>query len=271
MTHPQLRAALLMTALLTVTACTKPTDNPIDSLMGKRAETRARLTAAADDAVASGKTVEALALYERLYETRPGRKDIALTYAQLLRKTGNPDKALRVLSRFSGSGDPQIRNELAAAHIAVGNFTTAEALLSGVLADPAARAYEADAASLMGIVLDARGNHAEAERMFRRALDGWRGDPTPVMNNLGLSLAAQGRFDEALDVLRKALVISKNDKQEIARNIALISDLRATVVVKAPVQIVKKATVVKKKKAAPKKSPACTPCPVPPALAPVKQ
>jgi Tfp pilus assembly protein PilF len=69
--------------------------------------------------------------------------------------------------------------------------------------------------------------------MFRQALDGWKGDPTSVMNNLGLCVASEGKFDEALDQLRRALVIAPQ-KEEIARNIVLVEGLRDKVVPKAP-------------------------------------
>lgn len=269
-------AFLGLVALVALTACstTKSVMEPVDSMRGMKAATQQRLSAAAVDAIAAGKTEEALALHAKLRKQHPRDRAIALAYAQLLRKTGKPAEAVKVLTPFASfksrnndyntvniyTSDAVVLNELAAAHIATGNFGDAEKLLLHVLNDKTAAPLHADADSLMGIVLDARGDHKAAEQAFNRALAGWKGDPTPVMNNLALCLAAQGKFDDALDTLRRALVVSPNDKQEIARNIALISDLRGAVVAK-PVAVAK---VVKPKvKKSARKPAACPPCPVP--------
>ena len=126
--------------------------------------------------------------------------------------------------------------EYAASHIALGDFAKGEETLNRVLENSKAAPWHNDAYNLMGVSMDAQGEHKEAEQLFRMALDGWQGDPSSVMNNLGLSLAAVGRFDESLDILRKALVMSPA-KSEIARNIQIISDLRGAVIPKAPVDI----------------------------------
>ncbi|MEZ0226491.1 MAG: tetratricopeptide repeat protein [Alphaproteobacteria bacterium] len=271
-------AFLGLVALAALTACSasKSVMEPVDSMRGMKSATQQRLSTAAVDAIAAGKTEEAVALHAKLYKQHPRDRGIALAYAQLLRKTGKPAEAVKVLTPFASfnslsndssqvtiyTSDAVVLNELAAAHIASGNFGAAEKLLGRVLDDKGAAPLHADADSLMGIVLDARGDHLAAEQAFNRALEGWKGDPTPVMNNLALCLAAQGKFDAALDTLRRALVISPNDKQEIARNIALISDLRGAIVVAKPVTVVK---VVKPavKKTVHKKPAACAPCPVP--------
>ncbi|TAL40259.1 MAG: tetratricopeptide repeat protein [Alphaproteobacteria bacterium] len=271
-------AFLGLIALAALTACSasKSVMEPVDSMRGMKAATQQRLSAAAVDAIAAGKTEEAVALHAKLHKQHPKDRAIALAYAQLLRKTGKPAQAVKVLTPLASfksrnndsnpvtiyTSNAVILNELAAAHIATGNFAEAEKLLAHVLEDPSAAPLHADADSLMGIVMDARGDHRAAEQSFNRALAGWKGDPTPVMNNLALCLAAQGKFDDALDTLRRALVNSPNDKQEIARNIALISDLRGAVVSK-PVAVAKVVKPAVKKTKAHKKPAACPPCPVP--------
>ena len=75
--------------------------------------------------------------------------------------------------------------------------------LNQVLEDKKTARFHADAYNLLGLVLDAKNQHKEAEQNYRQALDGWKGDPTSVMNNLGLCLAAQGQFDESLMMLRQ--------------------------------------------------------------------
>jgi len=251
--------ALSLTVFLALTGC-KTTEPPlvgsaVDSLMGKRAATEERLSTAAANAIIAGKTAEALALYEKLYAhdntgfSSPDvdHQDVALNYAQLLRKTGKAQRAITILTPFveiqrgetrrtdkkrgemKDKIDPIILNEYAASSIELGNFAKAETLLTRVLEDKNASKFHADAYNLLGIALDAQGQHREAEQSFRQSLDGWKGDATSVMNNLAVCLASQGMFDESLTTLRQALVMAP-DKQEIAHNIQMVSDLRQSLI-----------------------------------------
>jgi Flp pilus assembly protein TadD len=243
---------LSLAVLLAVTGC-KTTSTPIagkaiDSMAGKHDATEERLSTAASHAMAEGRTEEALANYERIYKqpvaevfTSPNyrNEDAALNYAQLLRKTGKAQRALEVLSpvvekrsgRLKDRVDPIVLNEYAAIQIDLGNLEKAEKILNTVLEDQKDKAFHADAYNLLGVSLDARGRHKEAEQYFRQALDGWKGDKTSVMNNLAISLASQGMFDESLRTLRQALVAAPH-KKEIAQNIQMVSDLKDSVVAK---------------------------------------
>jgi Flp pilus assembly protein TadD len=262
-------AALAASSLALLTAC--QTDNllakPVDSMTGMHDAREARLNTAAATAIARGQTREALVKYAELHDAHKNDPLIAVNYAQLLRKTGDPAQAKKVLAPFmSDSASPMVRNEYAAALIATGDFAEAEKTLNAVLEDSKDAAYHNDARDLMGISLDARGQHREAEQMFRLALDGWKGNPSSVMNNLGLCLASEGMFDESLDTLRRALILAP-DKEEIAKNIQIVTDLRARIV-KTPAPDTGKAkskTWTKKKKPAVKKRAAApqtkTPCP----------
>ena len=253
---------LLFSMLLIISGC-KTTETPIvgkalDSLTGNHDAAKDRLSTAAANAIAEGKTNEALIIYERLYtKTHTGfflsddvtNRDIAINYAQLLRRTGKVQRALDILAPFMknhGSRswqnykpDPIVLNEYAAGNIEIGKFKRAEKLLRQVLKDEDAVTSYADAYNLLGIILDANGQHKEAEQSFKQALNNWKGDKTSVMNNLGLCLASQGMFDESLMTLRQALVIAPQ-KQEIASNIQMVTGLRKSVVPTAPVSLGKK-------------------------------
>ncbi len=76
----------------------------------------------------------------------------------------------------------------------------------------------------LGIALDAKEMHTEAERAFRKGLEYWKGDPTTIMNNLALNLATQGFIDEAIEVLERAKALSP-DRIEIERNLRIIRTL----------------------------------------------
>jgi Flp pilus assembly protein TadD len=249
---------------LSLTACTDR-HQPIESMRGFKAEREARLATEATEAIAAGKTLEALDKYERLYGDKPKSPEIALNYAQLLRKAGKTERAVDILQPFVGGKDGKnfdkkanglLLNEYAAAQIELGNLEIAQNALNHVLLNETMQDYHADAYNLMGITMDAQGLHQQAEEMFNKALTGWKGDPTSVMNNLALCLASLGKFDEGLTMLRQALIIQPS-KKELARNIEYIESLRASVVPSAPLAV-RPAAVEKPvpvKKAVPKPAP----------------
>lgn len=228
--------------LATLPACS-PSKNAlfgdvIDGAMGQRAETEERLSTAAARAIAAGKAEEALVFYEKLFEHDRRNPEAALNYAQVLRKTGDAEKAVSVLGPFVKAKrkrnptlqiTPVLLNEYAAGLIEVGRLEKAEAILDRVLSDERADSAHADAYNLMGIVLDAEGEHKEAEEMFRESLEGWRGDTTSVMNNLAICLANQGLFKESLKTLQQALIMAPEKKKDIARNIRFVSEMKSTV------------------------------------------
>ena len=249
---------LFATLLIVVTGC-KTTETPLigealDSLAGNQEAVKNRLSTAAAHAIAEGKINEALNLYERLYKKThpelsrlndPEYQDVSLNYAQLLRKTGKIQSALDVLAPFMNSRQsykpsPLMLNEYAAGSIETGDFEKAEKILNQVLEDKTAAESHADAHNLLGVLFDAKGQHKEARLSFQKALKNWKGNnKTSVMNNLGLCFLYQGMFDESLMILRQALVIAP-EKQKIARNIQMVTDLRKLVVPTAPVGLGKK-------------------------------
>ncbi len=238
--------ALLLTT--TLAGCKTATDSAFDkstsSMMGRRVESEARMSTAAALAIADNRTGDALLEYEKLYYSDRTVDSVAVNYAQLLRKTGKADKAARVLRPFIYEKNgrplkfppPLVLNEYAANEIALGHFEEASKILDRVLNDKKAADYHRDANNLQGVALDAQGQHAEAEKMFRMALDQWKGDKTSVMNNLALCLASQGKFDEALTILRQALIAAPH-KEEVAENIQIVTDLRAKILPSAPVDL----------------------------------
>lgn len=243
--------AAMATASIMLGGCsTDPYDRPsvahaVDTLQGQKQAVQSRLTTAAAEAIAAGKTEEALEHYQKLYRNDKRDTSHALNYAQLLRRSGRSEEALKVLQPFAKQAlnskkatvSPLLLNEYAAILIEHGKLADARSVIDLVLAEDAYANSHADAMNLLGISLDAQGRHKEAETMFRLALEGWHGNPTTVMNNLALCLANQAMFDESLTTLRQALVMAP-DKQEIARNIQLVSELRDNVVSK-PVDIKK--------------------------------
>lgn len=263
-----LPSVLILSLLLALPACAKQPSatKTLNSMQGMKQETQDRIFAAAQDAAASDNMPEALRMYRELYKMDETDQKVALRYAQLLRKAGKTESAIKILTplavekggRPMTGADPELLLELSAAHVAEGNFDNGEILLNAVLENSKAGPLHIEAYNMMGVVLDAKGQHREAENMFNQALEGWQGNPASVMNNLALSLANQGLFDQSLTTLRKALVISP-DKQEVARNIQIVQDLRDNIVPGAPTKLLPAKKVIKPK--IKKEQPACPPCP----------
>jgi Tfp pilus assembly protein PilF len=233
-------AAASLLICLALPAC-KPSypNNPFDSLNGHNIASKTRARAAAGHALEANDMTDALAQYEKIFEGRRYAGEDALKYAELLRRSGDAKKALTVASKAAKLKDapPALLNEVAAAKIALGDFAGGEDAAGQILGNADLTALHPESAHLMGIAVDAQGRHKDAEIFFRQALDKWQDDPAPVMNNLGLNLANQAKFDESLTMLRQALLLSP-DRAEIARNIDIVASLRDKVVPKAPTKIV---------------------------------
>lgn len=170
-----------------------------------------------------GSKKTALSSAEASYKKNPKDAYFAARYAKLLRENGDLTRAQSILSPFANkkSMPTLVYTEDAAQDLEVGKFKEAEsASRKAIKADGVNyRAYH-----LLGIALDAQQHHPEAEIAFRKALELWKGDTIPVMNNLALNLAAQGYTDKALDLLYKAKEQDPGRK-EIERNIRIIRTL----------------------------------------------
>lgn len=185
----------------------------------------ARIDAALDRAAQeSGSPAASLATLERAYKRNSDDSETATQYGRALREAGRLQRSLVVLAPFADDGKkfPQAKIEYGATHAAMGNYEDA--------ADYAREALKivpdnGQAHHVLGVALDAQGKHPEAEAEFRAALETWKGDPAPVLNNLGLNLAAQGYIDQALETLRTALATAPN-RTEIERNLRIVSALQ---------------------------------------------
>lgn len=161
---------------------------------------------------------------EKVYTKDSSNPANAINYAAALREGGYANRASVVLAPFAD--DPKApgaaKTEFAAIQLALGNNESAEKYAQkAVLKDP----NDAKAFHYLGIALDAQGKHPEAERSFRKGLDLWKGDPTPIMNNLALNLSAQGFLDEAVEILEKAKAVAPN-RVEVERNLRIVTALR---------------------------------------------
>ncbi len=186
------------------------------------------IDAALQRAASEGSTVsapESLASIERLYKQDSTNPDLAVRYARALRDNGRMTRAAMVLNPLIENPKTKttaVITEYAAVQASMGNYEIAEKNARAAIMQDA---NSAQAYHILGIALDAQGFSKQAEVAFRKALDNWSGDPSPVLNNLGLNLAAQGFLDESISTLRRAAALSPN-KMEIERNLRIVQALQ---------------------------------------------
>lgn len=182
------------------------------------------LDRAAREAKASGDKVETLSLLETIYERNKNDAAVATGFGQALREDDQLNRARQVLAPFTEGKDayPDAVTELAMVQLALGQYKEAELTSRrAVELDPAqGRPYLA-----LGTALDAQNYHEQAEVAFRKGIEKWKGDPTPIMNNLALNLASQNKLDQAIDMLAKAKEISPN-RIELERNLRIVRTLK---------------------------------------------
>lgn len=177
-------------------------------------------------AEASGDAQQVIATLAQINARNPDDSIIATRYARALREDDQINKAQRTLQPFVNAEKPNVEalTEMAMTQLALGDYKSAKnyALKSTVIAPKNARGYLA-----LGTAQDALKDHANAEQSFRQGLKYWKGDPSPILNNLALNLASQGHLKESLSLLERALRISPR-RMELERNRRIIATLLET-------------------------------------------
>ncbi len=167
-----------------------------------------------------------LATLESTYNRNPKNLEAAINYARELRYAEYLNRAAIVLSPFARGEDPTgaAKVEFAAIQIALGNYTAAEDYAQKAIAQ---NNNNYEAYHYLGIALDSKNMYEQAEQAYREALEHWKGNPTVVMNDLALNLAAQDKVEESAELLEKAAALAPDDK-EIERNLRIIHALLQT-------------------------------------------
>ena len=204
-------------ALFTVSACGTTTTQEVDT------KTRVN-NAITKAAVESSKdTPRSMKMMETVYKNNPNDVEAATAYGTKLREDGNAEKAAMVLQSAAKSQDATYltMREYAAAQLELGDYNTAENFARKAISK---NNKDGQSWHVLGIALDAQAKHEEAETAFRKALDLWKGDPVPIMNNLALNLASQNRVADAVEILQRAKELAPN-RVEVERNLRIIPTL----------------------------------------------
>lgn len=223
--HAKKKTGFLLSAcasLLILSACQTTQEQTLQK--SREARIDSALGRAAASVEARGQSSQSLPFLEQSYKRNSDDENAAIAYAAALRRTDQLNRASIVLQPFANSAasTTNAKSEYAAIQLAQGNYTAAEDFAQKAIIqdDKNFEAYH-----YLGIALDARSMHKEAERSFRKGLELWEGDPTTIMNNLALNLTSQGYLDEAATILQKAQSISP-DRVELERNLRIVNALR---------------------------------------------
>jgi len=167
---------------------------------------------------------QALARLEQNYKNNPEDLQAAIAYSKALREADYLNRAAIVMRPFANNQeiDAGAKVEYSAIQLALGNDLRAE--------DYARMAIKQDkdnaqAYHYLGIALDSRDDHKEAEDAFRKALKLEPEKSITVMNNLALNLASQGEFEESLSLLQEAATLAPG-RTDIMRNLRIVETLQ---------------------------------------------
>lgn len=225
----RIKNTIFVLGLMLLSACSASNTQKPTTSMNANLETEAidrAIEKALQKAEKDGNTQETLLILEQVFNRNPDDPIVATRYAKALREDSQINAAIRTLAPFANQpdGDIEAITEMAMAQLAVGDHQAAEQYASKAILmnKKNARAYLA-----LGTALDAMKQHEAAEEAFRNGLKYWKGDASPIMNNLALNLATQGHLQEALTLLEKALEESPR-RLELERNRRIIATLLET-------------------------------------------
>jgi Flp pilus assembly protein TadD len=171
---------------------------------------------------------EAAQHYAALHAKYPQDKAITLALARNLRFAGNPQQAIAVINRSAATQSPDALTllELGKDYLAADQLNLAKPTLERA---KAAAPLNWEILSSLGVVYDYEGQYGQAQEQYDAALFLDPENPT-VLNNKALSLAQQGRLDEAVKTMKVATdqpSASAQARQNLALLMALKGDAEA--------------------------------------------
>jgi len=157
--------------------------------------------------------------YDRLYKRNPDSVSALEGLARNLRYAGSVKQSIKALRQgIAKHGErPVLLLELAKSQVAGTLFADARITLKKThkIAPDNWEIY-----AINGILLDRTGNPNDAQTQYREALKLSPGNGA-VLNNYALSVAQQGRLNEAISILEK-LALGENSTQQTRQNLALL-------------------------------------------------
>jgi Flp pilus assembly protein TadD len=171
---------------------------------------------------------EAAQHYAALHSKYPEDKAITLALARNLRFAGNPQQAIAVINSTTGGQSPDalMLLELGKDYLAADQLNLAKPTLERA---KTAAPLNWEVLSSLGVVYDYEGQYSLAQQQYDAALFLDPDNPT-VLNNKALSLAQEGRLDDAVKTMQTATdqpSASAQARQNLALLMALKGDAAA--------------------------------------------
>jgi Flp pilus assembly protein TadD len=173
-----------------------------------------------------GDLASSVLLYRNIVATGAATDEVKVELADTLAESGASDDAIDIYSQVGAKSSARLLALLGMTRASINLGEPAKAL---AYADAARSLGSQDARVLVdrGVALDSLNRHAEAQECYRAVLSS-----TPrhvsARNNLALSLALTGQFDEAV-ALMAPLVRSPSATPRVRENMALIYGLMGDV------------------------------------------
>lgn len=191
------RATLTALVLLAATGCANTMSSPQNDAQASR------MVAQAEAAKKEGKIADAVGLYGKAADLRPGDAAPRLEQGNALLALGNASEARRAFATVvqKDASNAQAFAGLGRADMQIGKYDSALANFEKAvsLAPSNAGTYAG-----YGAVFDVKGDHARAQSIYRKGL-GISPDHLGLRNNLALSLAMAEDYDRAIDILKSVI------------------------------------------------------------------
>ncbi|HXG78126.1 MAG TPA: tetratricopeptide repeat protein [Methyloceanibacter sp.] len=173
--------------------------------------------------LAAADSIGAISQWSAAYAKKPNDPKMALGYAKALKAIGSRDRALEVLTAGYRANPThgELAAELGRLALDMGRLDIATQTLK-VAEAQGVRDWRT--LSAQGTLRARQGQHAEAQQYFLAALQE-EPDAVPVINNLALSYALDGKPERAEELLRKAVASGHEDKR-VRQNLALVLGLQ---------------------------------------------
>ncbi len=215
--------------LFAITACNPMPKSEIDGrsllekIAGPKVDSVERtMLNSAKNATERGDYNRALQLYKQLLDKYPEKIEYMLATADILRRIGQADEAIRYFDKVLEEDENNIvaLEGKGLSVMAKGDETEASKLFSRVMKRDSKRWRTLNA---IGILFTLKHMVDEAMAYYEEALD-YSKNNVSVLNNIGLSLLINKEYDKAIDILKKAqlkAVADSPQKKQVELNLAL--------------------------------------------------
>lgn len=212
---------LSSTALFLASACTKPPTSKEDEIMEQVANEKQILAASTKERelIKNHDMITQAKFWGDQFELNPSDYEAAAEFASALRSIGSADRAVDVATQALAlhPGDVFLSKTLAKAHMDTGRPDRATTALYN--AKPSGDDWTLY--SLYGIALDQMGDHPKAQLRYVKALD-ISPDNQVILANYALSLALEGKPEEAEEKLRYAIENNEFVDPRVRQNLSLV-------------------------------------------------